>query len=148
MRALPSIRSPQKEHLGYRMIALEVDDMQQTADYLKEKGVDIVWGPVVRPTYARAEICRPHGSTSNCGNGSSEAGCGGPARRAILRPFNASREETMAKYMLVSFRPARGAALGDHPARGHPSSSTSESDNRPPGSSRSRAQEGAGADDR
>ncbi len=43
------------------MIALEVDDMQQTADYLKEKGVDIVWGPVVRPTYARAEICDPNG---------------------------------------------------------------------------------------
>ena len=53
--------APEKEHLGYRMIALEVDDMQQTADYLKEKGVDIVWGPVVRPTYARAEICDPNG---------------------------------------------------------------------------------------
>jgi len=53
--------APQKEHLGYRMIALEVDDMQQTADYLKEKGVDIVWGPVVRPTHARAEICDPNG---------------------------------------------------------------------------------------
>ena len=34
--------APQKEHLGYRMIALEVDDMQQTADELKKKGVDIV----------------------------------------------------------------------------------------------------------
>jgi len=53
--------APQTEHLGYRMIALEVDDMQKTADYLKEKGVDIVWGPVVRPTYARAEICDPNG---------------------------------------------------------------------------------------
>jgi len=53
--------APQQEHLGYRMIALEVDDMQQTADYLKAKGVDIVWGPVFRPTYARAEICDPNG---------------------------------------------------------------------------------------
>jgi len=53
--------APQKEHLGYRMIALEVDDMRQTAEYLKEKGVDIVWGPVVRPTFARAEICDPNG---------------------------------------------------------------------------------------
>ena len=53
--------APQKEHLGYRMIALEVDDMEKTADYLKEKGVDIVWGPVFRPTYARAEICDPNG---------------------------------------------------------------------------------------
>jgi catechol 2,3-dioxygenase-like lactoylglutathione lyase family enzyme len=53
--------APQNEHLGYRMIALEVDDMRETADYLKEKGVDIVWGPVFRPTYARAEICDPNG---------------------------------------------------------------------------------------
>jgi len=34
--------APQKEHLGYRMIALEVDDMQKATDYLKTKGVDIV----------------------------------------------------------------------------------------------------------
>jgi len=61
MKAFPSIRRRKWEHLGYRMIALEVDDMQETADYLKEKGVDIVWGPVVRPTYARAEICDPNG---------------------------------------------------------------------------------------
>jgi glyoxylase I family protein len=27
--------APQTEHLGYRMIALEVDDMQKTADYLR-----------------------------------------------------------------------------------------------------------------
>ena len=53
--------APRLEHLGYRMIALEIDDMQQTADYLKAKGVDIVWGPVTRPTYARAEICDPNG---------------------------------------------------------------------------------------
>ena len=52
---------PQKEHLGYRMIALEVDDMTATAEYLKEKGVDIVWGPMVRDTYARAEISDPNG---------------------------------------------------------------------------------------
>jgi glyoxylase I family protein len=53
--------APQKEHLGYRMIAIEVEDMQQAADYLKTKGVDIVWGPRVAPTYARAEICDPNG---------------------------------------------------------------------------------------
>jgi len=44
--------APQSEHLGYRMIALEVDDMQNATDYLKTKGVDIVWGPRVRETYA------------------------------------------------------------------------------------------------
>jgi catechol 2,3-dioxygenase-like lactoylglutathione lyase family enzyme len=52
---------PAKEHLGYRMIALEVDDMNATTEYLKEKGVDIVWGPMVRDTYARAEINDPNG---------------------------------------------------------------------------------------
>jgi glyoxylase I family protein len=54
--------APQKEHLGYRMIALEIDDMQKTTDYLKTKGVDIVWGPRFRETYARAEICDPAGN--------------------------------------------------------------------------------------
>jgi catechol 2,3-dioxygenase-like lactoylglutathione lyase family enzyme len=53
--------APQQEHLGYRMIAIEVEDMQQAAEYLKTKGVDIVWGPRVAPTYARAEICDPNG---------------------------------------------------------------------------------------
>jgi catechol 2,3-dioxygenase-like lactoylglutathione lyase family enzyme len=52
---------PAKEHLGYRMIALEVDDMNATTEYLREKGVDIVWGPMVRDTYARAEINDPNG---------------------------------------------------------------------------------------
>jgi glyoxylase I family protein len=53
---------PPLEHLGYRMIALEVDDMDGAAQYLKEKGVDIVWGPMKRPNYARAEICDPNGN--------------------------------------------------------------------------------------
>ncbi|MGH7064425.1 MAG: VOC family protein [Stellaceae bacterium] len=53
--------APEGEHLGYRMIALEVEDMKEAADYLKTKGVDIVWGPLVRDTYARAEICDPDG---------------------------------------------------------------------------------------
>jgi glyoxylase I family protein len=53
--------APCAEHLGYRMIALEVDDMQKTADYLRTKDVDIVWGPRVRDTYSRAEICDPNG---------------------------------------------------------------------------------------
>lgn len=52
---------PKLEHLGYRMMALEVDDMAKTVAALKEKGIDVVWGPVTRPTYARAEICDPNG---------------------------------------------------------------------------------------
>jgi glyoxylase I family protein len=53
--------APQQEHLGYRMMALEVDDMDKTADYLKTKGVDIVWGPKAREKYVRAEIRDPNG---------------------------------------------------------------------------------------
>jgi glyoxylase I family protein len=53
--------APQNEHLGYRMMALEVDDMQKTIEYLKTKGVEIVWGPKVREKYARAEIQDPNG---------------------------------------------------------------------------------------
>ena len=53
--------APQKEHLGCRMIALEVDDMQKATNYLRTKGVEVVWGPRVRETYSRAEICDPSG---------------------------------------------------------------------------------------
>jgi len=52
---------PALEHLGYRMMAIEVDDMKEALAYLKTKGVDAVWGPVFRDTYARAEICDPNG---------------------------------------------------------------------------------------
>ncbi len=58
---VPVAPMPQKEHLGYRLIALEVDDMEKTVGELKEKGVGVVWGPMVRPTYARAEIQDPNG---------------------------------------------------------------------------------------
>jgi glyoxylase I family protein len=53
--------APSSEHLGYRMMALEIDDMKRATEYLKEKGVEVVWGPVVRETYARAEICDLNG---------------------------------------------------------------------------------------
>ena len=60
-KGVPVEPAPTAEHLGYRMMALEIDDMDRTAAELKQKGVDIVWGPVKRPTYARAEICDPNG---------------------------------------------------------------------------------------
>jgi len=53
--------APRHEHLGYRMMALEVDDMQATLGYLGTKGIEVVWGPKVRETYARAEIRDPNG---------------------------------------------------------------------------------------
>ena len=53
--------APRTEHLGYRMMALEVDDMQTTVEYLRTKVIEIVWGPKVREKYARAEIRDPNG---------------------------------------------------------------------------------------
>ena len=53
--------APTTEHLGYRLMALEVEDMTKAAEYLKDRGVDIVWGPMVGDTYARAEIEDPNG---------------------------------------------------------------------------------------
>lgn len=53
---------PRAEHLGYRMMALEVGDMGTAVEYLKTKGVEITWGPRVREgAYARAEIQDPNG---------------------------------------------------------------------------------------
>ena len=54
--------APTAEHLGYRMMALEVEDMQQALGYLKSKGIEPVWGPITRPAYARAEIRDPDGN--------------------------------------------------------------------------------------
>ena len=51
------------EHLGYRMMALEVNDMRSALDELKAKGVDCTWGPLVRPAFARAEIRDPDGNS-------------------------------------------------------------------------------------
>ena len=53
--------APAEEHLGCRMIALEVEDMGRALEYLREKGVPVVWGPMTRDTYARAEIADPNG---------------------------------------------------------------------------------------
>jgi catechol 2,3-dioxygenase-like lactoylglutathione lyase family enzyme len=64
--------APRNEHLGYRMIALEVDDMQRATDYLRTKGVEVVWGPRVRETYSRAEIWTRTAIALSLGSGSLE----------------------------------------------------------------------------
>lgn len=58
--AIPS-PAPTGLHLGYNLIALEVDDMTKALDYLKTKGVEAVWGPVTLKNAARAEITDPNG---------------------------------------------------------------------------------------
>ena len=54
--------APTGDHLCYNLIALEVEDMNEAVTFLKSKGVEIVWGPLVREgLYARAEITDPNG---------------------------------------------------------------------------------------
>jgi glyoxylase I family protein len=53
---------PAGEHLGYRMMALEVEDMARALAHLEAHGIQPVWGPKVRPAYARAEIQDPDGN--------------------------------------------------------------------------------------
>ena len=58
-----SVAAAQREvRLGYRLMALEVDDMDAALALLRTKGVEPAWGPVRRPSYARAEICDPDGN--------------------------------------------------------------------------------------
>ena len=54
--------APTNEHLGYRLIALEVEDMQEAIDHLRPHDVPVVWGPKVTETYIRAEIRDPNGN--------------------------------------------------------------------------------------
>jgi glyoxylase I family protein len=49
--------------VGYRAMALEVDDMEQTARELAAKGIPIVWGPINLGDSLRAEIRDPDGLT-------------------------------------------------------------------------------------
>jgi catechol 2,3-dioxygenase-like lactoylglutathione lyase family enzyme len=53
---------PADMRLGWQCLALEVDDMDQALAQLKARGVEPTWGPVKRPTYARAEIRDPDGN--------------------------------------------------------------------------------------
>ena len=59
--AKPAAREP-GERLGYRMMALEVEDMDRALAHLATHGVEPSWGPVRRPAYARAEIRDPDGN--------------------------------------------------------------------------------------
>lgn len=53
---------PPVEHQGYRMMAIEVADMDAALAHLKPHGIEPVWGPLKRPQYARAEVRDPDGN--------------------------------------------------------------------------------------
>jgi lactoylglutathione lyase/glyoxylase I family protein len=58
----PLERTSETLHLGYQLMAIEVEDMDQALAALKAQGVEASWGPVKRPSYARAEIRDPDGN--------------------------------------------------------------------------------------
>lgn len=57
----PSPKSTVPWQVGYRMMALEVQDMDKTCEYLKVKGIEITWGPIDLGISVRAEIKDPDG---------------------------------------------------------------------------------------
>jgi catechol 2,3-dioxygenase-like lactoylglutathione lyase family enzyme len=57
----PDPSSQAQWQVGYRMMALEVDDMNETIEYLKGKGVELTLGPMTIGKSTRAEIKDPNG---------------------------------------------------------------------------------------
>ncbi len=55
----PSPASKDQWPIGYKMMAIEVNDMNKTLAYLKTKGIQPTWGPVNLRTSIRAEIRDP-----------------------------------------------------------------------------------------
>ena len=60
---IPAPLSTAPLQLGYRMMAIEVEDMDKAVEYLKSKGVPITRGPMLLGTSKRAEIKDPDGLT-------------------------------------------------------------------------------------
>ena len=57
----PAPKSAEPWIVGYRMMAIEVEDMDRVVEYLKQKGVATTKGPIVSGTSRRAEIRDPDG---------------------------------------------------------------------------------------
>ena len=53
--------SSEQRQIRYRMMAIEVEDMDKAVEYLKSKGVELSLGPVALGSSIRAEIKDPDG---------------------------------------------------------------------------------------
>ncbi|HXG36085.1 MAG TPA: VOC family protein [Dehalococcoidia bacterium] len=53
--------APPPEHLGYRMMALEVEDMDKAIAHLQAHGVEVHMPPRLYDKFSRAEIKDPNG---------------------------------------------------------------------------------------
>jgi catechol 2,3-dioxygenase-like lactoylglutathione lyase family enzyme len=59
----PSPRSGEAWQVGYRAIALEVDDMKEAVEYLRSRGVALTREPVDVGTFIKGELQDPDGLT-------------------------------------------------------------------------------------
>jgi|TARA_B100000809_G_C14917804_1_gene452285 catechol 2,3-dioxygenase-like lactoylglutathione lyase family enzyme len=57
----PSDKSNEAWQVGYRCIALEVDNMDEALSYLKDKNIEPTWGPADLGNSFRSEIQDPDG---------------------------------------------------------------------------------------
>ncbi|ACH39189.1 glyoxalase/bleomycin resistance protein/dioxygenase superfamily protein [Citrifermentans bemidjiense Bem] len=57
----PTLSAPEPWSTGYRMMALEVGDMDLALLYLAGKGIEPTWGPVTLGPSKKAEIHDPDG---------------------------------------------------------------------------------------
>ncbi|MBI2318099.1 MAG: VOC family protein [Betaproteobacteria bacterium] len=59
----PRESTPDTRRIGYRMMAIEVDDMDKAFEYLKTRGISPSAGPVTLGVSKRAEILDPDGNS-------------------------------------------------------------------------------------
>ena len=59
----PAMKSEEAWQVGYRAIALEVEDMDKLVEYLKTKGMELSMEPRTMGTNKMAEIVDPDGMT-------------------------------------------------------------------------------------
>jgi glyoxylase I family protein len=64
--------APQNEHLGYRLIALEIEDMDRAVDYLKQRGSTSPGARVSRRPMRAPRSATPMATRSSCASGSAE----------------------------------------------------------------------------
>ena len=114
--------APQTEHLGYRMIALEVDDMQKTADYLRTK-VSTSSGAqgFARPTQGRRSATQrlPHRAQA-------VVPVSKPVHaRQCLPAWDRARRKTRIRYPACAGKSDRGYVASKILHRGPPTSTRS-----------------------
>ena len=63
MRVKDAVLQPKDPwQTGYRLMAIEIEDMDRAVAYLAGKGVPVTWGPMTMGTTKRAEIKDPDGN--------------------------------------------------------------------------------------